>query len=167
MATITAPRSQAMIRNKVLACTIGAWAIVFGAPGCTTSPALAEEARASPVQLEYENWMLEEVGGIPAMRPSMNAKAAQITFSAVDRRVSGYTGVNQFNGPYDRRGQSLTIGPVAMTRRAALPEWMEQEAAFSKALNNTASWRPAGKDRIELVDSNGWVLARFVREGVK
>jgi heat shock protein HslJ len=160
-------RRQVMLEKKVLSCIVGVSATLWWGAGCRTERAYAREVAARPVQLEYQNWMLEEVGGVPARRGSMNAKAAQMTFSGVDGRVSGYTGVNQFNGPYERRGQALVIGPVAMTRRAGPAEWMEQEAAFGDALARTAAWRAAGSDRIELIDANGWVLARFVREGAR
>ncbi len=43
-------------------------------------------------------------------------------FSAVDKRVAGYTGVDNLTGGYETSGDGLKLGQMASTLRAGLPE---------------------------------------------
>ena len=117
------------------------------------------------MRIEDVTWQLDHVAGKPAELVPADARAPHFRLSASDKRAVGYSGINQFNGGYQLDGQSLKFGPMAMTRRAGPEPLMNQESAFTKALGNTASWRAAGEDRIELLDSAQTVLAGFRRAG--
>ena len=122
-------------------------------------------SHAAP-KLEDTTWMLVDVQGAPAHRSPDDARAPSFRLSP-DMRVSGYSGVNQFSGGYERQGQMLKFGNLAMTRRAASPELMQQESEFTGALARTAAWRAQGEDRIELLDADGKRLALFAAEDTK
>jgi heat shock protein HslJ len=76
-------------------------------------------------------------------------------------RALGFSAVNSFSGTYEARGSRLTLGPLAVTRRAGPPAAMAIESAMLQALQGTASYRIAG-DTLELLDGGGRVHARFV-----
>ena len=108
-------------------------------------------------------WRWVEVGGQPAEPVPADARAANFRLDAADKRVSGYSGLNQFNGPYELSGTALKVGMLAMTRRAGPEPLMRQESALTRAMEQTASWRSAGQDEIELLDAASKPLARFKR----
>lgn len=51
-----------------------------------------------------------------------------------DGRVSGRVGVNRFNGSYTVVGDTIELGPAALTRMAGPPEMMDLENRFHRAL---------------------------------
>ena len=120
-------------------------------------------AQAKMMTIEDVTWQLVEVGGKPAEAVPADGRAANFRLNLADKRVSGYSGINQFNGGYELSGQSLKFGPLAMTRRAGPEPLMKQESAFTEAMTNTASWRAAGDNNIQLLDSGGKALATFTR----
>jgi heat shock protein HslJ len=66
------------------------------------------------------------------------------------------------SGSYTRQGDSLRIGPLAMTRRACVGEELNrQEYAFTQALEAARTWRIAG-DTLVLSGDAG-PLARLTR----
>jgi heat shock protein HslJ len=116
-------------------------------------------------QLEDVTWNLVEANGYPAQPAPADARTAHFRLGASDGRVTGFTGVNNFNGGYELSKQSLKFGNMAMTRRGGSPELMRQEAEFSNALTTAASWRSKGKGRIELLNSAGKPVASFAAAG--
>ena len=77
-------------------------------------------------------------------------------------RVSGSDGCNRYNGPYLRRGSSLTIGPqLAATRMACPPPVMRQAAKFNQALVATRFFRLDGAN-LRLLAADGSVHATLV-----
>lgn len=85
-----------------------------------------------------------------------------------DDKLSGSGGCNHFGGSYRADGDTLTIGPLAATRKAcAEPEGvMAQEAAFLRALETAATARREG-DRLELRTATGALAATMRLEGDK
>jgi len=130
--------------------------------GCgSNSPKAAAPPR--PTAIEGTVWQLVDVGGQPAEPVAAGERPASFRLDAADKRVSGYAGLNQLNGPYELNGSALKFGMPAMTRRAGPEPLMRQESAFSRAMEQTTSWRSAGLDEIELLDSGNKPLARFKR----
>lgn len=76
-------------------------------------------------------------------------------------RALGFSAVNSFSGTYEAHESRLTLGPLAVTRRAGPPAAMAVESAMLQALQGTASYRIAG-NTLELLDGGGRVTARFV-----
>ncbi|MCC7486635.1 MAG: META domain-containing protein [Burkholderiales bacterium] len=76
--------------------------------------------------------------------------------------MTGFSGCNTLSGAYRLEGDSLAFGPLAMTRKACLRgEAGRIEAAFGRALGETAAWRiTAGT--LELRDRTGAIRARFL-----
>ena len=80
--------------------------------------------------LAGSEWRITRLGPVPPTTPLL------VGFKP-DGTVWGEAGCNRFRGTYQEKGQSLTIGPLATTRRACPPPIMAQEAAFIAALQST------------------------------
>ena len=61
-----------------------------------------------------------------------------------DGRVTGTTGVNRLVGEWALEAGVLTLGPLAMTRKAGPPERMALEAALAAALEGPLAVAPDG-----------------------
>jgi heat shock protein HslJ len=134
----------------VSACTAGT-----GAPPQEPPPG---QATAS---LENTLWRLVALGDT-AVKAAANLREARFVLASEHHLVQGDTGCNnRLKGTYTLDGESLKIGPVATTRMAC-PDTLraEQERAFLKALEGTASYKIHGEN-LELFDPAGTLLARF------
>ncbi|MEJ2122752.1 MAG: META domain-containing protein [Alphaproteobacteria bacterium] len=89
-------------------------------------------------------------------------KTSQFIQFRPDGTVVGFTGCNRFTGPYGQAGDALTIGPLATTRRACLPEVTKREKQFLGVLNQVR--QVEGSRRVlKLKDADGDILAELVR----
>jgi len=88
-----------------------------------------------------------------------------ILFLRQDRRVTGYSGCNGFTGGYDQRGDALTFGLLAMTRRYCAGAAGEVERKFVEMLSKVRSWQIEGG--MLLFSEGNKVLARFRQERQK
>ena len=68
--------------------------------------------------------------------------------------VSGSGGCNDYSGSYTLDGTSVTIGPLASTRKACEQDIMDQESAFLAALQTPASVEQSGAV-VHLRDAGG------------
>ena len=83
------------------------------------------------------------------------------TFAAQD--VTGSTGCNTFNGPYQIAGDEITIGPLASTRVACpTEELQQQETDFLAALSLATTFRVTG-NRLDLLRPGDTIAATFER----
>jgi|SRR4051794_14072803 len=142
----------------LIASTLGLFAL-----GCHSNSKTPPEAQARPAMIEDVTWQLVELDGAPAEPVAADTRAPVFRLDASDLRISGYTGLNQFNGGYLLHGAALTFSPAAVTRRAGPEPLMRQEATFMQALSKTTSWRAAGDGGIEWLDADGKPLAKFNR----
>ena len=108
--------------------------------------------------LENTYWKLTRIGGKPA-EIGAGGHEVFMMFAGEGRRVQGFSGCNRFTGGYELDGKRLVFKQMAGTRMACM-EGMEQEAAFLKALESTASWEIRG-EHLELFDAGGGMLMRF------
>ena len=154
-------REDPMAKVNVMAVTLVA--LVAGV-GCQGKPSGdgSTSREAKLMSIENMTWQLVEVGGKPAEVVPADAQAAHFRLSSEEKRATGYSGVNQFNGAYELSGQALRFKPLAMTRRAGPAPLMQQESAFGEALENAESWRAVDDKNIELLDAKGTALAKFV-----
>jgi putative lipoprotein len=79
-----------------------------------------------------------------------------------DETISGDTGCNRFHGPYRVDGPTMSIGPLAATRRAGSPAEMEQERAILAAFASVTGWHLAS-DRIDLLRADGGIALVLTR----
>ena len=77
--------------------------------------------------------------------------------------VQGRGGCNGFRGRYTLDGVTLTLGPIASTRRACPPPQMQQETRFFAALEATRAFR-IEDGRLLLLDAAGAPVATLERQ---
>jgi heat shock protein HslJ len=115
---------------------------------------LAESAPA----LIGPTWLLMEAKDMAVKVPA-DARQPYIIFHGAEKKATGYSGCNEFFGKYELKGETLTFGPLGMTRRFCEGAAGDTESAFLQALGETRSWK-AEKGMLLLLD-NSTVLARF------
>lgn len=77
-------------------------------------------------------------------------------------RASGSTGCNSYSGPYRVRGDTLTFGALASTRRACLDQNAnQQEQRFLSALGAASRFRLAS-NRLTILSDRGQTVLNFV-----
>ena len=96
--------------------------------------------------------MVAEVAG----RPVRQERPPVLRFDA-DGRVSGTTGVNRLAATWALADGVLTLGPLAMTRKAGPPARMALESAMVAALEGPLTVAPDG-DVLRLGGAGGLVL---------
>jgi heat shock protein HslJ len=124
--------------------------------GCAPSPPSNSTPPASPVGVE---WRLVAVAGAPA-GVGANGQPATLRLDDVGQRVSGYAGCNQFSGTYTLSGNSLSFGPLAMTRMACATG-DDLERSYTMALEQTTDLKVASNG-LEL-RKGSVLLAKFTR----
>jgi len=105
-------------------------------------------------------WRLVDVGGRAAIAGN-GTRVAFLAFDAEASSVRGHSGVNSFFGPYALDGDALRVENLAMTRMAGSPELMDQESAFTTAIQAARSYRISAEE-LRLLDGGGTTLARLV-----
>ena len=79
-----------------------------------------------------------------------------------DDEVAGEAGCNRFNGRYSDDRGSLSIGPLATTRKACPEDLMDVEARFLSALQSANS-QVARHLVLVLLDAQSVIVAQFAR----
>ena len=134
-------------------------ALAMGCRGGNPQPDGGESPQPAPGaggKLAGQEWSLTSLGGAPA-EPGNGGKPATLTFSDVDNKVSGFGGCNRLAGTYEVKGDSLRIGPLALTRMAC-PSGMELETKLGAALDAVRSYRITG-NRLDLMGETGVVAS--------
>lgn len=130
-----------------------------GEPQAQREPALRPmpgESAPAMVQVPERNaWRLTGIAGfsLPA-----GARLPTLEFDPETARVSGFAGVNRYNGAYELGADSLGFGALASTRMAGPPELMALEQVFLEALGRVDGWRLRG-DSLELQAGEATLLA--------
>jgi heat shock protein HslJ len=117
----------------------------------TAGAAESSAANATPALLGT-TWRLTELGGKPAPL-GQDGKAATLELTAEDRRATGFAGCNRMTGPYELHGDSLRLGPFALTRMACM-KGMDLEKQYVETLQHTRAYRQTAA-KLELLDSSG------------
>lgn len=99
---------------------------------CAPQPAVKPGTSALP-PLAGTNWRAEDIAG------SGVVDNAEVTAAFADGRISGRAGCNSYNGTYQQSGNTLKLGPLAMTRRACVPALMDVEGRFLAVLGGVSS----------------------------
>jgi heat shock protein HslJ len=125
--------------------------------------ALHGEAFSASSGPEGIDWRLVEVGGTP-VSPLPNERQPNILLDPVKKRVSGFSGCNNFFGGYELDGPSLKFGLIGSTRRACPDLETALETDVFKALDETRAWNMEDSMLLLLLLlDDGVVLARFTR----
>lgn len=109
-----------------------------------------------PALLHGAEWIVEDInrGGV------IDNSRLTLKFGA-DGKVSGSTNCNTFSGSYTVDGSTLTLGPLAMTRRACTaPALSNQESRYVAALDGPLSWELRPDGALELAGGERRVLLR-------
>lgn len=128
---------------------------VTGANGIsfTGVPILPKAGEPAPdaAALKGGVWIVEDINRTGIIDNSR----LTLTFSE-DGRVSGSTNCNGFSGTYSVDGTKLTLGALAMTRRACLAEALSnQERKYTSALDGELSWTITDDGALELTGAEG------------
>lgn len=107
---------------------------------------------ANPANLAGTQWAF----------PGEVGKTARLIQFRSEGKVGGFTGCNRFTGSYSQDGFALTIGPLATTRRACLPDVMKREQQFLVMLEKVRR-AEANHSKLTLKDTDGNVLAELKR----
>lgn len=122
----------------------GALPIVAG-PGVAEGPPGDDPPGDDPgVVLAGTSWNLMELGSM-----SDFAGLVPTLQFGVDGTVAGFTGCNQFHGPYTAVGGDLKIGTLVTTKMAC-PRASEVEGKYLEWLPRVSSWSLGGDGRLTL-----------------
>jgi heat shock protein HslJ len=110
--------------------------------------------------LEGPTWLLESYldieGNLTARLPQ-----TRVTINFAEGEVSGTAGCNNYFGPYQADGNSLTIGPLGSTMMMCIQDdTATQETAFLANLGNVASYDIVN-NQLQLIDAEGNTILVF------
>ncbi len=115
--------------------------------------------------LTGSDWRLVSFGTAGAETNVIAGTTVNVKFGE-DGRASGSTGCNSYSGTYQVRGDSITIGRLASTRRACLdPNANQQEQRFLAALEAANRFR-LSSDRLTILSNRGRNVLNFVSDSV-
>ncbi len=115
-------------------------------------------ARKTTSELFDTRWKLTRLGDEPIVLAE-NQRAPYLVLDSEDQRVSGFGGCNRLNGSFEIEGQSITFGPMAVTKMACIPGG-DTERAFLAALKKATSFHKTAH-HLEFLDAEGTMVARF------
>lgn len=120
--------------------------------GIPILPMAAKNApKPDPAKLQGGEWIVEDINRTGVIDNSR----LTLTFGE-DGRVSGSTNCNGFSGTYTVDGSKLTLGALAMTRRACLAEAVsQQERKYMNALEGDLTWTLTDDGALELTGTEG------------
>jgi len=123
------------------------------ADAAAETPASVESSPVNPApMLTGTTWRLVELGGKPAPWEP-DGKAPTLELSTDGNRASGFAGCNRMSGTWEARGDSLRLGPFALTRMACF-KGMDLEQAYVDALQKTRTFRLSARG-LELLGESG------------
>lgn len=118
---------------------------------------------ATPVPLAGTTWLATGInnghGGVASLVQGTSVSAV---FDD-EESLTGDAGCNRYTGPYVVRGDHLTVGDLATTRRACEAEATEQESQYLAALSATRTFTIT-RDQLELRDQSGALQVSFTAE---
>jgi heat shock protein HslJ len=117
----------------------------------TVENAPARGASRSGGGLEGPVWRLRRLG-----QEQVDAGRG-VTARFENGRVAGVSGCNQYTGRYERRGESLVLGPLAGTMMACPDPVMALEGAFRGAFSGTVAYKTEG-ERLVVTGAGGVTL---------
>ena len=130
-----------------------------GSPGASAGSSTAGSSAAAGSGLEGPLWRLTAYLGPDGTNVPVPATiSASATFA--DGTVSGNAGCNDYTGSYMVAGDTLTIGPLAATKKACGPAETVVETAFMTVMGRVATYAVSGGS-LELKTADGKVGMTF------
>ena len=122
-------------RPLLVAVLVGA--ALLALPGCA----------AGGPEVDDTSWVLESYGPPGDLVPVLEGTEVTLVFNSFEGKVRGFGGFSCFFGPYQVKGDSLTIGAVQCTESGVRQEAvLEQERAYLAALVEAESYTVKGDD---------------------
>ena len=125
--------------------------------GCSKPDTIAPGPLAT---LANTYWKLTELDGMPVVMDPGQERESFFQIQEGPGTVRGFSGCNQFSGAYRLDGHILSLGPLAVTRKACIVA-MELERNFLEVLEETATFAIAGEN-LTLFDAQSRPTGRFV-----
>ncbi len=110
--------------------------------------------KAKPASLPGTSWTVIGYNNGKQAVTGPSAEATPTLVFGTDGTVSGFGGVNNFNGPFESTEKTVKIGPLAATMMAGPQELMDQETQYLAALENSTVWALV-QGRLEMRDGSG------------
>jgi len=107
--------------------------------------------------LSGATWVVEQIEG-----RAVTADPPELVLDTIKGVVSGFTGVNRLHGQFYLKGNTITFGVIATTRRAGTEQAMNTELRFLNMLEQVSIWR-LHNDHLEFL-RDAVVLLRFGRK---
>ncbi len=112
-------------------------AALVALPGCA----------ADGAELDDTSWELEAYGPSGDLTPALEDSDVTLVFNSFEDKVRGFGGFSCYFGPYEAKGDSLTIGAVQCTESGVREEAvLEQERAYLAALVEAESYAVKGEE---------------------
>jgi heat shock protein HslJ len=153
-------RSATGAADELLVFEIGPYEDVLVLVERTAQPGPA--GAGTGIDLQGSPWLLIELKGTIVQMPA-GERQPFIMLQRQEKRATGYLGCNEFFGNYELKGDTLTFGPLGMTRRFCAGAAGEVEQSLLEVLSKVLSWRI--EERVLLFLDGDLVLARFRQEG--
>jgi heat shock protein HslJ len=125
-----------------------------------TAPGEICAGRDAVASLTNTYWRLDRLSDAPVAAVENRREPHLVLLDAPDARFRATVGCNQIMGGYQRDGDSMSFGGVAMTRMACPPPLDARERHLLDALQATRAFRLVGPTLI-LLDARGSDLAEF------
>jgi heat shock protein HslJ len=116
-----------------------------------------------PAALPGTRWTALAMNNGKQAVASVVAEADITAEFAPDGSLTGSAGCNRYMTSYTLDGETITIRPPGLTRRACAPPVMEQEQQYTAALERAATYR-LDADRLELRDAAGSLQVTYRRQ---
>lgn len=129
-------------------------------PAALTALALASAAAVAGANgdaLAGVTWIAEDIGGGGVL----DSLQSTLRFEA-SGRVAGSGGCNRYNGMAKIDGQTLSLGPLATSRKMCPPAIMDQERKFLDALAQAKRFEIEGSF-LRLFGDDGIALVRLIK----
>jgi len=105
-------------------------------------------------------WKLTSLRDSPVTMAEGQEREASMVLQGEPAMAKGFAGCNRFSGGYQYAGDSLTLGPLASTKKACAVG-MTLETEFLGVLDDTRLFNIEG-DTLELLNDQQTVIATFV-----
>lgn len=129
----------------------------------TAGAARATLGTMQPAALPGTRWTALAVNNGKQAVASVVADADITAEFAPDGSLTGSAGCNRYMTSYTLDGETITIRPPGLTRRACASPVMEQEQQYTAALERAATYR-LDADRLELRDAAGSLQVTYRRQ---